>query len=67
MTVCSCKESDKISSNAQSVTSFSYTLVLLWEAQPVLMPLGLAGGEPHNDSFHFILWRSEWQCQQFTA
>jgi hypothetical protein len=55
MTVCSCKESDKISSNAQYVTSFSYTLLLVWEAQPVLMPPGLVGGETHNDSFHFIL------------
>ncbi len=67
MTVGYCKEFDKISTNAQSVTSFAYTLMLLWEAQPVLMPICLASGDLHNDSFHFMLWMSGWQCQQLTA
>ena len=67
MTVCDYKEFDKISTNAQSVISFFYTLMLLGEAQSVLMPIFLAGGDLHNDSFHFMLWMREWQCQQLTA
>ena len=67
MTVCDYKEFDKISTNAQSVISFFYTLMLLGEAQSVLMPIFLTGGDLHNDSFHFMLWMSEWQCQQLTA
>jgi hypothetical protein len=67
MTVCYCKEFDKISTNAQSVISFFYTFMLLREAQSVLMPIFLAGGDLHNDSFHFMLSMSEWQCQQLTA
>ncbi len=67
MTVGYCKEFDKISTNAQSVISFFYTLMLLREAQSVLMPIFLAGGDLHNDSFHFMLWMSEWQCQELPA